>query len=46
MGDRRARPALEVLQAMQSYNLLRTDLNGWVELTTDRKQVWVEAQRR
>ena len=34
-GDRRARPAPEVLQAVQGYTLLRTDQNGWVRLTTD-----------
>ncbi len=39
-------PSQETLDALQGYTLLRTDLNGWVELTTDGKQVWVEAERR
>jgi hypothetical protein len=34
-GDRRALPAPQVLQAMQGYTLLRSDQNGWVQLSTD-----------
>jgi competence protein ComEC len=44
-GDRRARPAPEVLQAVQGYTLLRTDQNGWVHLSTDGDQMWVEVER-
>ncbi len=33
------------LQAVQGYPLLRTDQNGWVEVSTDGKQMWVEAER-
>jgi hypothetical protein len=45
-GDRRARPAPEVLQALPDYTLLRRDQNGWVELTSDGEQMWVEVERR
>jgi beta-lactamase superfamily II metal-dependent hydrolase len=45
-GDRRARPAPEVLQAVQGYTLLRTDQNGWVHLGMDGEQMWVEVERR
>jgi beta-lactamase superfamily II metal-dependent hydrolase len=45
-GDRRARPAPEVLQAVQGYTLLRTDQNGWVELTTDGEKRWVVVERK
>jgi beta-lactamase superfamily II metal-dependent hydrolase len=45
-GDRRARPAPEVLNAVQGYTLLRSDQNGWVHLSTDGEQHWVEVERK
>jgi beta-lactamase superfamily II metal-dependent hydrolase len=45
-GDRRTRPAPEVLQAVQGYNLLRTDQNRWVHLSTDGERMWVEAEKK
>ena len=39
-------PDAETLQAVQGYTLLRTDRNGWIELSTDGEQMWVEVQRR
>jgi len=45
-GDREGRPSPEMLKAAQGYNLLRTDQNGWIELTTDGEQMWVEVERR
>ncbi len=45
-GDRRARPAPEVLQAVQGYTLLRTDQSGWVELMTDGGKLWVEVEKK
>jgi competence protein ComEC len=44
-GDREGRPDPETLQAVQGYTLLRTDINGWIELATDGEQLWVEAAR-
>jgi competence protein ComEC len=44
-GDRRARPDPQVLEAVQGYTLLRTDRNGWVELTTDGERLWVEVEK-
>ena len=44
-GDREGRPDVETLEAVQGYNLLRTDPNGWIELSTDGEQMWVEVQR-
>jgi competence protein ComEC len=44
--DETGMPSQDTLDALQGYTLLRTDLNGWVELSTDGKQVWVEAARR
>ncbi len=39
-------PSPETLEAVQGYSLLRTDRNGWIELTTDGEQMWVEAKKR
>jgi hypothetical protein len=39
-------PSPETLEAVQGYPLLRTDLNGWIELTTDGETMWVETETR
>ncbi len=44
-GNRRNLPDSETLEAVQGYPLLRTDENGWIEVTTDGEQMWVEAER-
>jgi competence protein ComEC len=45
-GDESGLPSTETVQALHGYNLLRTDRNGWIEITTDGKQMWVEAERK
>jgi hypothetical protein len=44
-GDLDGLPSPETLEAVEGYNLLRTDQNGWIELITDGEQVWVEVER-
>ena len=44
--DRERRPSPETLETVEGYSLLRTDRNGWIELTTDGEQMWVEVERR
>ncbi|OGO60180.1 MAG: hypothetical protein A2032_06055 [Chloroflexi bacterium RBG_19FT_COMBO_49_13] len=44
-ADRSGLPSPETLKALEGYNLLRTDENGWIELTTDGKQMWVEVEK-
>jgi len=39
-------PSWETLQALEGYTLLRTDENGWIELTTDGEELWVEVERQ
>jgi competence protein ComEC len=39
-------PGPRVLDALQGYTLLRTDRNGWIELTTDGAQMWVEVGKK
>jgi hypothetical protein len=38
-------PSQETLETVEGYTLLRTDRNGWIELSTDGEQMWVEAAR-
>ncbi len=45
-GDYDGRPEVDVMAAIEGYNLLRTDQNGWIELTTDGTKMWVEVERR
>jgi hypothetical protein len=35
-----------VIEALDGYTLLRTDRNGWIHLTTDGEQMWVEVENR
>lgn len=44
--DWQGRPEAETLEAIAGYPVLRTDLNGWIELSTDGQQIWVEVERR
>ena len=44
-ADKTGLPSPETLEALEGYNLLRTDQNGWIKLTTDGKQMWVEVER-
>jgi competence protein ComEC len=45
-ADRTGLPSPETVQALQGYTLLRTDQNGWIELTTDGTQLWVEVESK
>jgi competence protein ComEC len=45
-GDKTGLPSPETIQALDGYNLLRTDQNGWIEITTDGSQMWVEVERK
>ncbi|GAG82369.1 unnamed protein product, partial [marine sediment metagenome] len=44
-GDRDGLPSPETLAAVEGYTLLRTDHNGWIQLSTDSEQLWVEVER-
>jgi hypothetical protein len=45
-GYRDGLPDPEALEAVYGYSMLKTDLNGWVRLSTDEEQVWAEVERR
>ena len=38
-------PDKETLDAVVGYTLLRTDRHGWIHLSTDGQQLWVEVER-
>lgn len=40
-ADQNGMPDGEVLESLKDYELLRTDQNGWVEITTDSQRMWV-----
>jgi len=45
-GDKTGLPSSETIAALSGYTLLRTDQNGWIEISTDGKQMWVEVERK
>jgi beta-lactamase superfamily II metal-dependent hydrolase len=45
-GDPDGLPSPETLESVGGYNLLRTDRNGWVKLSTDGEQMWIEVERK
>jgi beta-lactamase superfamily II metal-dependent hydrolase len=45
-GDREGRPDPETMQALEDYNVLRTDRNGWIELSTNGQAMWIEVERK
>jgi beta-lactamase superfamily II metal-dependent hydrolase len=44
-ADARGLPSPDTLASLQGYNLLRTDVNGWIELVTDGEQMWVQVEK-
>jgi competence protein ComEC len=45
-ADREELPSPETLELLQGYTVLRTDRDGWLELSTDGEQMWVEVKKR
>jgi beta-lactamase superfamily II metal-dependent hydrolase len=43
--DRDGLPDPQTLENIKGRSLLRTDQHGWIEVTTDGKQMWVEVER-
>lgn len=44
-GNSRGLPSPEVLDALGDRTILRTDLHGWIQLSTDGQNLWVEVER-
>jgi hypothetical protein len=45
-ADENGLPHSDVLETIKDYDLLRTDQHGWVEITTDGTQMWVNVERK
>jgi competence protein ComEC len=45
-ADENGMPDREVLESVKDVELLRTDQNGWIEITTDGTQMWVNVERQ
>jgi beta-lactamase superfamily II metal-dependent hydrolase len=43
-GNHEGLPSPETLEAIEGYNLLRTDRNGWIKISTNGEQMWVEVE--
>lgn len=44
-GDENGLPHPELLAAVASYNLLRSDQRGWIELSTDGTRMWLATEK-
>lgn len=44
-GSRRGLPSPVVLDALAGTTVLRTDVNGWIHVSTDGEQMWTEVER-
>ncbi len=44
-GDPDGRPDEEALESVSGRSLLRTDLNGWISISTDGEKMWVQAEK-
>ena len=44
-ADENGMPDTEVLDLLKDYDLLRTDKNGWIDVATDGRQMWVNVER-
>ena len=45
-ADDNGMPDSEVLEFVKDFELLRTDHNGWIEITTDGTRMWVSVERK
>ncbi len=45
-ADKDGLPSVETLELLKDYSVLRTDLNGWIEVSTDGSRMWVSSERR
>ena len=45
-ADENGMPDSEVLESIKDYQLLRTDQNGWIEITSDGDRMWVNVERK
>ena len=44
-GDENGMPDPDVMESVKDYATLRTDQNGWIEISTNGQQMWVNVER-
>ncbi|MDL1912049.1 DUF4131 domain-containing protein [Chloroflexi bacterium CFX6] len=45
-ADQNGMPDEETLEIVKDFELFRTDRNGWIEITTNGAQMWVDVERK
>ena len=45
-GDPDGLPHEETLEAIEDFPLLRTDYNGWIEVTTNGVEMWIDVEKQ
>jgi beta-lactamase superfamily II metal-dependent hydrolase len=45
-GDPNGLPTADLLEELSDFNVARTDFNGWIDLSSDGKQIWVTAENK
>jgi competence protein ComEC len=45
-ADQNGMPDSAVLESVKDYEVLRTDQNGWIEITSNGEQMWVNVERK
>ena len=45
-ADKDGLPSVRDPGALKDYSVLRTDLNGWIEVSTDGSNMWVSSERK
>jgi competence protein ComEC len=45
-ADKDGLPPAETLEILKDYPILRTDINGWIEVSTNGRNMWVSSQRK
>jgi competence protein ComEC len=45
-GDPDGLPSPELVTALEKANLTRTDVNGWIDLSSDGQQVWINVENK
>jgi beta-lactamase superfamily II metal-dependent hydrolase len=45
-GDPDGLPSQELVTALEKANIMRTDVNGWIDLASDGQQVWITVENK
>jgi competence protein ComEC len=45
-ADKDGMPPTETLELLKDRSILRTDVNGWIEISTDGSRLWVESEKK